>query len=89
MVLTNEMRDLICQDFLDIFKARYGDEWKQKLTTNLRPSPLQQIAEQRGVSVSDVRKVRRLIILGGLYLQWYTSLCQPLPASSSLLHLES
>lgn len=88
MVLTDEMRDLICQDLLDVFKARYGDQWKQKLTTNLRPSPLQQIAEQRGVSVSDVRKVRSQVLLGGRILQWYTRLLEPLPPSSSLLHLE-
>ena len=88
MVLTNELRDLICQDFLDIFQERYGDEWRAKLTTNLRPSPIHQIAEQRGVSVSDVRKVRSQILLGGRLLQWYTSLTEPLPPTYSLYSLE-
>jgi hypothetical protein len=62
MPLSDELRDLIIQDFLDIFQARYGKEWRSKLTTNLRPSPIYQIAEQRGVSVSDVKKVRSQIL---------------------------
>jgi hypothetical protein len=85
MVLTNELRDLICQDFIDILKANYGEHWKEKLTAKLTPSPIQQIAEQRGVSISDVRKVRRQVLLGGRLLQWYTSLLEPLPPPSDWL----
>jgi len=88
MVLTDEMRDLICQDLLDIFKARYGDQWKEKLTTNLRPSPFRQIAEQRGVSLSDVRKVRSQVLLGGRLIQFYTTLLEPLPSSTGTILLQ-
>ncbi len=45
MPLTQELRDIILQDFIDIFQAKYGDQWKDKLTTNLRPSPIRQIAD--------------------------------------------
>ncbi len=65
MPLSEELRDTIIQDFLDIFQARYGDEWKTKLSTHLRPSPIKQIAEQRGVSIADVKRVRSQLIAMG------------------------
>ncbi len=87
MPLTDEQRDIIMQDLIDIFKARYGDDWRTKLTTNLKPSPLAQIAEQRGVRITDVRKVRSQLLLGGRLLQWYTNLLEPVPLNDSLSSL--
>ena len=84
MPLSLELRDLILQDFLDIFQARYGEEWKSKLTTNLRPSPIRQIAEQRGVTVSDVKKVRSQLLAMGQVVQLFIQMTQPLPASEWL-----
>ena len=72
MTLSDELRDLILQDFIDIFKARYGEKWREKLATHLRPSPIYQIAEQRGVTVSDVRKVRSQILAVGQFLNLLT-----------------
>lgn len=77
MPLSPELRDVILQDFLDIFQARFGDEWRSKLTTNLRPSPIQQIAEQRGVKVSDVKKVRSQLLAVGQLFQLITMMTQP------------
>ena len=68
-MLTPEQEQAIYQELLQIFQDRYGEQWRTKLTTNLRPSPIDQIAEQFGVSVSDVRKVRAKIMLFGLLLQ--------------------
>jgi hypothetical protein len=87
MPLTDEQRDIIMQDLIDIFKVRYGDDWRTKLTTNLKPSPLAQIAEQRGVKITDVRKVRSQLLLGGRLLQWYTTLLEPVPLNDSLSSL--
>lgn len=83
MPLTDEKRDEILQDLIDVFQARFGEDWRKKLTTNLKPSPLSQIAEQRGVSLSNVRKVRSQLLLCGQLIQWYTSLIEPIPTSSS------
>lgn len=82
MPLSEEMRDRIIQDFLDIFKARYGDEWKTKLATNLRPSPIKQIAEQRGVSVSDVKRVRSQLVAMGQIVSIFTLLTQPIGSNT-------
>lgn len=85
MPLSDEQRDIILQDFLDIFQAKYGDQWRAKLTTNLRPSPIQQIAEQRGVKVSDVKKVRsQLLAVGQLFLI-ISTMTQPIQSTSDLL----
>jgi hypothetical protein len=72
MTLSDDLRDLIIQDFFDIFQARYGKEWRSKLTTNLRPSPIYQIAEQRGVSVTDVKKVRSQILAVAHFINVFT-----------------
>ena len=86
MVLTEEKRDEIMQDFIEIFKARYGKEWREKLTTQLKPSPIYQIAEQRGVSISDVRKVRSQMLAAGQFIRWYETLVQPTPFNVPLLN---
>ena len=86
MVLTTETRDVIIQDFLDVFQARYGPEWRTKLRTNLRPSPIQQIAEQRGVTVSDVKKVRSQLVAMGLLFSIVQTMSEPLPSSDQLLN---
>ena len=83
MRLTAEQKDRIAQDFIAIFQSRYGDEWKTKLTQNLKPSPLQQIAKQHGVSVSHVRKIRREFIAVGNILEFMTTLTAPYPTSST------
>lgn len=68
-MLSPEQEQAIYQELLQIFQDRYGEQWRTKLTTNLRPSPIHQIAEQFGVSVSDVRKVRAKLMIFGLLLQ--------------------
>lgn len=83
MPLTAELKDRIAQDFIAIFQSQYGDEWKAKLTQNLRPSPIQQIAKQYGVSVSHVRKIRREFIAVGYILEFMTTLTAPYPTSST------
>ena len=68
MPLSEEQRDVILQDLIDIFQARYGEEWRFKLTSNLKPSPIHQIAEQRGVTVAEVKKVRsQLLAIGQIF----------------------
>ena len=86
MPLSDEVRDVIIQDFLDIFQARYGKEWRSKLTGNLRPSPIYQIAEQRGVSVSDVRKVRSQILAVAQLINLLTA---PLPSDPFIFQTHS
>jgi hypothetical protein len=78
MPLTQELRDIILQDFLDILQARYGDNWKTKLTSNMRPSPIRQIAEQRGVPISDVKKVRSQLMAMGQLVELFTMMTQPI-----------
>ncbi len=65
MPLTEEQKNLITQDFIDIFQAQFGDQWRRKLTTNLKPSPIEQIAQMRGVKVHEVRKIRSQIMAVG------------------------
>ena len=88
MPLTEEQKNLIVQDFIDIFQARYGEGWRSKLTTNLRPSPIQQIAEQRGVKVSDVRKIRSQLLAVGRIVTFMHTLTEPLPNHAYSLPLE-
>lgn len=89
MPLSDEQRDIILQDFLDIFQAKYGDNWRAKLTTNLRPSPIQQIAEQRGVKVSDVKKVRsQLLAVGQLFLI-ISTMTQPIEPSPNTFEFQN
>lgn len=83
MVLSNETRDIILQDFIDIFQAKYGDQWRHKLTSKLSPSPIHHIAEQRGVRVSDVKKVRSQMVALGLLFQVVQTMTSPLPSDPS------
>ncbi len=69
MPLTEEQKNLITQDFIDIFQAQFGDEWRKKLTTNLKPSPIEQIAQLRGVKVHEVRKIRSQMMAVGRIFQ--------------------
>jgi hypothetical protein len=78
MPLSPELRDVIIQDFLDIFQARYGETWKSKLTANLRPSPIRQIAEQRGATITDVKKVRRQLVALGQVINSLQMILQPI-----------
>ena len=86
MPLSDEIRDLIIQDFLDIFQARYGSEWRSKLTGSLRPSPIYQIAEQRGVSITEVKKIRSQILA---VAQLINVLTAPIPTDTYMFGLES
>jgi hypothetical protein len=76
MPLTEDQESLILEDFKRIFQELYGDAWMTKLTTNLRPSPIQQIATLRGVSVTDVKKVRAKLMKLGIFWQLYTQAAQ-------------
>lgn len=78
MAIPDELRDLVIQDFIDVFQSRYGDNWRSKLTTNLRPSPIHQIAEQRGVRVSIVKKIRSQLVAMGLLYEVIHTMTQPL-----------
>lgn len=78
MPLSPELRDVIIQDFLDIFQARYGETWKSKLTANLRPSPIRQIAEQRGATITDVKKVRRQLVALGQVINSLQMILEPI-----------
>lgn len=89
MTLSDDLRDQIIQDFFDIFQAKYGSEWRSKLTTNLRPSPIYQIAEQRGVSVSDVKKVRSQILAVAHFINLF-NVCLPTePTEPSIFQTHS
>ena len=83
MPLSEEQRDIILQDLIDIFQSRYGEEWRAKLTTNLRPSPLQQIAEQRGVKMTDVKKVRSQLLAVGQVFQVISTMTASYPSLES------
>lgn len=76
MPLTEDQENLILEDFKRIFQQQYGDVWMTKLTKNLRPSPIQQIATLRGVSIKDVRKVRSKLMHVGIFLNVYTAATQ-------------
>ena len=76
-MLTDEQRDQIINDFINVFQSQYGDTWKQKLTAPLKPSPIYQIAQERGVKISEVRRIRRQFILCGEFIEMYMSLINP------------
>lgn len=82
MPLSEEQRNLILQDFIDAFQAKYGDAWRFKLTTNLKPSPIHHIVEQRGVKVSDVRKIRSQLMAVGRMILLLQTMTEPLPNST-------
>jgi len=74
MVLTEEQSRLIQEDLLLVFQQRYGEAWRENLTKQLRPSPIVQIAEQRGVSIADVRKIRSQLRVLGQFFELYQTL---------------
>jgi hypothetical protein len=69
MPITEEQRSQITADLIAVFQERYDNEWIVKLNTNLRPSPLQEIAERRGVSLYEVRKARSRLLQTGIFLE--------------------
>lgn len=84
MPLTEEQHSQLLLDLLRVFQERYGDQWILKLHSNLKPSPLQQIAEQRGVPLSQVKRVRsQLLKAGQIYAALNAALTEPL--STNLL----
>lgn len=62
--------ELVLNDLRQAFRAQFGDTWTRCLHKNLRPSPLQEIATRRGVSISYVRKKRAELMHAGLAIQW-------------------
>lgn len=76
MVLTEEQSRLIQEDLLLVFQQRYGEAWRENLTKQLRPSPLSQIAEQRGVSLREVRKLRSQFLVLGQFFELYKTLIE-------------
>jgi hypothetical protein len=82
MPFSEEKHAQILSDLISVFQARYGDAWRTKLRRNLKPSPLQDIAEQRGVSLTQVRKVRSQLLRVGMVFEaveaaYSESLTQP------------
>lgn len=69
MPLSEEKHAQILSDLITVFQARYGEAWRANLRKNLTPSPLQQIAEQNGVSLTQVRKVRSQLLRVGLVFE--------------------
>lgn len=65
MTLTEEQKNLIVQDFIDIFRNKFGEDWRHKLTSSLKPSPIHEIAKQRGAPISEVRKIRSQMMAVG------------------------
>lgn len=74
MVLTEEQSKEIQEDLLIAFQQRYGEAWREHLTKQLRPSPLSQIADQRGVPIADVRKIRSQLRVLGQFFELYQTL---------------
>lgn len=69
MPVTEDQRNLIRDDLITAFQLRFGDEWPYKMTTNLRPSPISAIAQERQVPVSEVRKIRSQLLRLGIFFQ--------------------
>jgi hypothetical protein len=88
MPLSDEQRDIILQDLIDIFQARYGEGWRFKLTTNLKPSPIHQIAEQRGVTVADVKKVRSQLLAIGQIFHIVHTMTTPIESEIDPIYLQ-
>jgi len=69
MPLTEDQQIQIRTDLIEAFQTKYGEQWPMKLTKNLRPSPISTIADLRGVSVSQVRKIRSQLLMVGMVYQ--------------------
>lgn len=83
MPLTEDQRTMILQDFGKIFRDRYGDWWLFFLTSRLTPSPIAEIARQRNVSISSVRKIRKEIrCLGDIFLMYVSFYIPPNTSNS-------
>jgi hypothetical protein len=82
MPLSEEVHNLILIDLIMAFQAKYGENWMNHLTTNLRPSPIQHIVEERGVKVSDVRKVRSQLMAMGRLLTIFHTMSEPIPSQT-------
>lgn len=63
-----EKRQPILQDLVAAYQAKFGEEWRQNLMKNLRPSPLPQIAAQHGVSLNVVRSLKHTLWLLGMFI---------------------
>lgn len=85
MPLTQEQKDLISQDFIDIFQAKYGDNWRHMLTKKLQPSPIPMIAHTRGATISEVKKIRAQFIAVGRILTFMETLTEPIQHSTPLI----
>ena len=85
MPLSEEQKDFILQDIIEVFQSKYGENWRNKLTTNLKPSPIRHIAQQRGVKVSDVQKVRSQLMTVGRMVSILQTFSEPLPTHDPTL----
>jgi hypothetical protein len=82
-MISQDQRYLVFQDFVDIFKEKYGEEWMYFMSQKLIPSPIQSIAEHRGVNVFQVKRIRRQLKVIGQYFELIRSLYEPLPLTLS------
>jgi hypothetical protein len=83
MPITEDQRNLIRDDLITAFQLRFGDEWPYKMTTNLRPSPISAIAQERQVSVSEVRKIRSQLLRLGIFFSAMKQANEQLSAQES------
>lgn len=82
MVLSEAQRNLVLQDFLDIFQQIYGDQWMYGLSGRLTPSPNKRIAKERAVKLYHVKRIRAQLKVIGYYFELLRSLSSPIPLST-------
>ena len=66
--MSDEIRAQIRQDLMLAYQAKFGDDYLQHLTKNLRPSPVRAIAERYGVSQKVVAEIKHSIWMLGVLL---------------------
>jgi hypothetical protein len=61
--------ELIFKDLIYAFQSKFGEEWYKHLHTNLKPSPLKEIAIAHGVSLHRVKQHRTKLMTLGLFFR--------------------
>lgn len=84
MRLTQIQRLHITDEFVHAFQIRYGIQWQKKLSSPLRPSPIDDIARKCKVSKNQVRKIRKELSILGQLMQILETLSQPLVVDEPL-----
>ncbi len=69
MPASTEQINLVTLDLMEAFQNKFGEDWRDNLTKNLRPSPLRAIAELRGVTLNEVKKARHRLWMVGIINQ--------------------